>query len=63
MRFSIASCTLLTAVLSALGPSATAQDAAKEKAIQHDLEKLQGEWKMVRCESDGAARWISSPRF
>lgn len=54
MQIHVSRAAFLLGCLLSLGSTATAQDATKEKALKHDLEKLQGEWRLVRCETDGA---------
>jgi len=54
MRFTFSPSAVLFATVLVFGNTATGQDTGKEKAVKHDLEKLQGEWKLVRCEMDGS---------
>jgi uncharacterized protein (TIGR03067 family) len=54
MRFTFSLPAVLIASLLVVGNLATGQETDKEKAAKLDLEKLQGEWRLVRCETDGS---------
>jgi uncharacterized protein (TIGR03067 family) len=54
---------LLLTFMFALGNCIEAQATAKEKAAKQELEKLQGEWKLVRCETDGTKLDIGAAKF
>src|SRR5437870_4716856 len=54
MRFQISLSAVLLGYILAVGNSAMGQDTDKVKSVKQDLEKLQGEWKLVRCETDGS---------
>ena len=63
MRLAFSLSGVVVASLLLLGNPATGQDKDKEKAAKHDLEKLQGEWKLVRCETDGSKLDIGAAKL
>jgi uncharacterized protein (TIGR03067 family) len=54
---------LLLGFFLALGNAATGQNTDQEKAAKQEIEKLQGEWKLLRCETDGSFLNIGSAKL
>jgi uncharacterized protein (TIGR03067 family) len=63
MRLRAALVTVLLGSLLAFGNAAIGQGTDKAKAGKQDLEMLQGEWKLVRCETDGSRLDIGAARL
>jgi uncharacterized protein (TIGR03067 family) len=54
MKLQVSVFAILLASMVADGNSASRQEPGKDQAIKRDVDKLQGEWKLVRCEVDGS---------
>jgi uncharacterized protein (TIGR03067 family) len=54
---------LITCYLLAIGNLATGQDSGRGKGVKRDVEMLQGQWKLVRCEVDGSTLDIGAAKL